>query len=143
MSVFIDSNVLLRIADPGDAKHDAAVTTLAALVNSGEILVITPQIAAEFWNVATRPVQNNGLGMSVDEARNEMVRLEGFFSICEESVDVYVEWTRLVVAHAVKGVQVHDARIVAAMNVYGIRRIVTFNGDDFKRYNEIEVILPK
>ena len=80
--------------------------------------------------------------MSVDEARNEMVRLEAFFSICEESVDVYAERKRLVVAHAVKGVQVHDARIVAAMNVYGIRRIITFNADDFKRYEGIEAIRP-
>jgi predicted nucleic acid-binding protein len=142
MSVFVDTNVLLRAADPGDAKHEAAVTALAALVGSGEVLAITPQIAAEFWNVATRPVQNNGLDMSIDEARNEMVRLEGFFLICEESVDVYAEWKRLVVAHAVKGVQVHDTRIVAAMNVYGIRRIVTFNGDDFQRYKDIEVIVP-
>ena len=48
MSVFIDTNVLLRAVDPGDAKHEAAVTALTALVSSGEVLVITPQIAAEF-----------------------------------------------------------------------------------------------
>ncbi len=142
MSVFVDTNVLLRAADPGDARHSAAVTSLTSLARGGEALVISPQIAAEFWNVATRPAQNNGLGMSIDEARAELGGLESLCSMCEESLDVFTEWKRLIVAHAVSGVQVHDARIVAAMNVYGIRRIVTFNAADFTRYPNIEVIQP-
>ena len=44
--------------------------------------------------------------------------------------------------HSVKGVQSHDARIVAAMNIYSITHLLTFNVDDFKRYKEIEVIRP-
>jgi predicted nucleic acid-binding protein len=36
---------------------------------------------------------------------------------------------------------VHDARLVAAMNVHGVRRILTFNTDDFARYG-IEVLHP-
>jgi len=35
----------------------------------------------------------------------------------------------------------HDARLVAAMNVHGVRRILTFNTDDFKRY-QIEALHP-
>jgi hypothetical protein len=26
-------------------------------------LIVTPQIVAAFWNVATRPIENNGLGL--------------------------------------------------------------------------------
>jgi predicted nucleic acid-binding protein len=55
---------------------------------------------------------------------------------------IYPEWRRLVVTHSVSGVQVHDAHIVAAMNVYGIRSLLTFNGPDFIRYPEIHVIHP-
>lgn len=142
MSVFVDSNVLLRTADPGDPKHETAVNSITALIERGETLVITPQIAAEFWNVATRPVENNGLGMSADEARDEIVRLEGFFSVLDESADVYGEWKRLVVAHGVKGVQAHDARIVAAMTVYGVAQLLTFNVQDFRRYTEIRLLTP-
>ena len=36
--------------------------------------------------------------------------------------------------HGVVGSKVHDARLVAAMNVHGVRRILTFNTDDFTRY---------
>ena len=142
MSIFIDSNVLLRSADPGDPRHETAANAIASLIANGETLVVTPQIAAEFWNVATRPVKNNGLGMSTDQARNEIVRLEGFFAMLDESVDVYAEWKRLVVAHDVKGVQAHDTRIVAAMNVYGVERLMTFNGQDFGRFPDIQVVVP-
>ena len=142
MSVFVDTNVLLRAADPGDPKHEAAIKTISDLLEAGEALCITPQIAAEFWNVATRPVANNGLGMSIEEVRDEISRLEGFFSVLPESAEVYLEWKRLVVAHKVRGVKVHDARIVAAMNVHGLNRIVTFNADDFRRYGSITVTLP-
>jgi antitoxin ParD1/3/4 len=33
------------------------------------------------------------------------------------------------------GVKVHDARLVAMMNIHGIRRILTFNTDDFLRFS--------
>jgi predicted nucleic acid-binding protein len=42
--------------------------------------------------------------------------------------------------HAVSGKSAHDARIVAAMIVHGIERLVTFNVRDFKRYEGIIII---
>ncbi len=140
--IFVDTNVWLRSVQPTHLLHQAAVNTVASLIEANETLIITPQVAAEFWNVATRPVAANGLGLSTDEARQQWSRLEGFFSVLAETPDVYTEWKRLVVALDVQGVQVHDARLVAAMKVYGINRIVTFNGDDFSRFHAIEVIVP-
>jgi len=139
--IFVDTNVWLRSVQPTHPLHQAAVDTLAALIAANEVLVITPQIAAEFWNVATRPVAANGMGFSTDEARQQLNRLEGFFSVLAESSEVYTEWKRLVVANDVQGVKVHDARIAAAMNIYGATRIVTFNGDDFRRYG-VEAVTP-
>ena len=55
---------------------------------------------------------------------------------------IYPEWRRLVVAHSVSGARVHDARIVAAMNVYGVSNLPTFNGPDFTRYPGIHVVHP-
>jgi predicted nucleic acid-binding protein len=122
--------------------HDTAVRAVAALIDAGETIMLTPQIMAEFWNVATRPLENNGFGFPHDKAREELTRIESFFSLLNESAEVYSEWKRPVVSYGVTGVKAHDARIVAAMTVYGIRRIVTFNTDDFIRYKEIEVITP-
>ena len=48
-----------------------------------------------------------------------------------------------VVTHGVAGVQVHDARLAAAMRVHGVKRILTFNDRDFARYADIEAIHPR
>jgi predicted nucleic acid-binding protein len=48
----------------------------------------------------------------------------------------------LLVVHAVKGKQVHDARLVAMMEAHGITHILTLNGADFARYPGIVVIDP-
>ncbi|HYX29162.1 MAG TPA: hypothetical protein VE863_11390 [Pyrinomonadaceae bacterium] len=47
-----------------------------------------------------------------------------------------------VIQHSVKGVKVHDACIVAAMNVCGISHLVTFDDHDFKRYQSVKVMSP-
>jgi predicted nucleic acid-binding protein len=143
MSVFVDANILLISVQPSHAMHEPAVRHVASLIQSGESLVVTPQIVAEFWNGAPRPSDRNGLGFSHDRAREELVRLEAFFTILSESPEVYGEWKRLVIDYQVTGVQVHDARLVAAMKVYGVRRILTFNAQDFRRYhNIVELIEP-
>ena len=37
--------------------------------------------------------------------------------------------------HEVRGVKVHDAKLVASMNVYGVTHLLTTNGEDFARYS--------
>jgi predicted nucleic acid-binding protein len=49
----------------------------------------------------------------------------------------------LLITHGVSGVQVHDARLVAAMHVYGVKHILTFNGKDFARYTDVEAVHPR
>ena len=47
----------------------------------------------------------------------------------------------LIVHYGVLGTKVHDAKLVATMNLSGIRRILTFNTEGFARY-DIEAIHP-
>jgi predicted nucleic acid-binding protein len=68
MSVFVDTNILLRSIQPSDPSHEVAVRATSALMEAGEKLVVTPQVFAEFWYAATRPRAKNGLGLSVQEA---------------------------------------------------------------------------
>lgn len=142
MSVFVDTNVLLRSIEVSDPAHEAAVRAIAGLMKVGEALIVTPQIIAEFWNVATRPRERNGIGLTPDGADTELAQIEGFFTVVGESTDVYITWKGLVARYGVSGVAAHDARLVAAMNVYGITRILTFNARDFARYPDIEVVDP-
>jgi predicted nucleic acid-binding protein len=142
MSVFIDTNVLLRSIEVSDPSHGAAVRAIAALIKAGETLIVTPQIVAEFWNVATRPRERNGLGLTPHLADAELTQIENFFTVVGESTDVYGAWKHLVTLRGVSGVEAHDARLVAAMRVYGITRILTFNAKDFARYPDILVVDP-
>ena len=142
MSVFVDTNILLRSVQPSDPLQESAIRAVTTLVGSGESLVLTPQIMAEFWNAATRPRAHNGFGLSPEKARDELLHIENFFSVLDESREVYNEWKRLIAVYAVIGVKTHDARLVAAMNVYSIPRILTFNREDFTRYKEVEIISP-
>jgi predicted nucleic acid-binding protein len=122
--------------------HPAAVAALEHLLRAGDTIYVTPQNVIEFWNVCTRPLDKNGLGLSPAEAHRETVQLESFLTVLPEIPAIYPEWRRLVVEHAVSGVQVHDARIAATMMVYGVKNILTFNGTDFVRFTELRVVHP-
>jgi predicted nucleic acid-binding protein len=100
------------------------------------------QNIAEFWAVATRPLVQNGLGFSVDEAISEVEKLESHFALVSESAASFTIWRKLVAKHRVSGVQVHDARIVPVMIANEIEEILTFNTADFARYTEIRVLNP-
>lgn len=69
--------------------------------------------------------------------------IERRYLFLPDSAAVHAEWRRLVLAHSVMGVQVHDARLVAAMNVHGIGQILTMNGADFTRFPRITAIHPR
>ena len=59
-----------------------------------------------------------------------------------DSEAVYHEWRRLVFAYSVSSVQVHDARLAAAMSVHGVTHLLTLNPDDFKRYPHLMAVHP-
>jgi hypothetical protein len=63
-------------------------------------------------------------------------------SLLSDNEAVYHEWRKIIVRHAVSGVQVHDARLVAAMHVRQVNHILTLNVADFSRYSGITVLHP-
>lgn len=91
---------------------------------------------------ATRPVANNGLGLTPQEVIGESARLEKGFTLLPDQPQLLDEWKQLVVQHDCKGKVAHDARIVAAMKSHNIKHIMTFNGSDFRRYTDITIIDP-
>lgn len=69
--------------------------------------------------------------------------IERYCRLLPDSLATHQEWRRLIVAYSVRGVEVHDARLVAAMNVHGISGLLTFDSKDFKRYPGILVVSPE
>ena len=70
-------------------------------------------------------------------------QIEKAFILLPDVEAIHHEWRRLVLAYDVSGTKVHDARIVAAMIVHGIRHILTLDGGDFERYTEIVTVPPQ
>jgi hypothetical protein len=103
---------------------------------------LAAQNLVEFWAMATRPVDANGPGMSCAWAAAQIARMKRFFVILAENADVQPEWERLVIQHSVSGKKVHDARLVATMNVHHVSRILTFNAGDFSLYPGLTAIDP-
>jgi predicted nucleic acid-binding protein len=88
-------------------------------------------------------VERNGYGLSPQATDRKARLIEESFRLLPDSPAVHEEWRRILVTHSVLGVQVHDARLVAAMHVYGVKRILTFNAKDFGRYADVEAVIPR
>jgi predicted nucleic acid-binding protein len=85
VSVLVDTNVLLRRAQPNHEHYKSAVESVARLLEAGETVNFTPQNVFEFWNVITRPVANNGLGFSTSQALAEVERFERILTLLPET----------------------------------------------------------
>ncbi len=142
MAVLVDSNVLIFSVQQGHPWHEESIKALEFFLSADETVCAFLQNIAEFWNVCTRPANKNGLGLSSEETARRLTGLDQILTLLPDTGAVYPEWRKLVVQHEVKGVQVHDARLVAGMKVHGIDRVLTYNPADFKRYSGITVVHP-
>jgi predicted nucleic acid-binding protein len=138
----IDSNVLLRSVHPEGSEFRVVDRAIHRLEETDDIPCYTSQNLGEFWNVLTRPANRNGYGLSPVEADIRARKVEAKFRLLPDTLAVHQEWRRLLVDYRVSGVQVHDARLVAAMHIHSVKRILTFNTKDFTRFNEIEAVHP-
>ncbi len=138
----VDSNVLLRWVKPDDRDYPLVVSAIDTILERGAVLCYTSQNLAEFWNTCTRPRERNGYALSPEEADRRAKELESKLRLLADTAAVHLEWRKLLVTHRVSGVQVHDARLVALMRVYGVGRVLTFNVKDFIRYSDIEAVHP-
>ncbi|MDX6288577.1 MAG: hypothetical protein QOH42_376 [Blastocatellia bacterium] len=139
-----DTNILIRFLLRNDPAYPAIRQAVRTLKTRGEQIITTPQNMAEFWNVCTRPMTlRGGLGLSVDATEMRLRLLERHFPVLPDNPAVYESWKALVITHGVSGVNVHDARLVAAMMVHGITHILSANVKDFARYPGITVLAPE
>mgnify|MGYP001565958537 CR=1 FL=1 len=134
MIYLADTNVLLRVLHRTDPRHPIVRATVRKLRTNGHQLQATSQNFTEFWNASTRPIHRNGFGLTPLETDRLLRIAERLFPLLPDSPAVSPQWRRLVVTYGVSGVQVHDARLVAAMISRGVTHPLTFNTADFARY---------
>jgi predicted nucleic acid-binding protein len=142
MNVLLDTNILLRWVHKGSSDHPIVRLAIDLLIEKNDLLFITPQNLIEYWSVATRPEDRNGLGLLPEEAARDLESLERFFPLLPDNHRVFDEWKAIVVEAAVRGRQAHDARLVAVMRAHDIERILTLDEGDFRRYRGVRVVRP-
>ena len=138
----LDTNILLRASDRTSPRYSLAVNSVASLIARGDECIITPQILIEFWVVATRPIEVNGLGWNVEQTSFKINRLVNQFTLIEETKAIFPQWLDLVTKYQIKGKRTHDARLMTVAIACSITHILTFNVKDFTRITELTIIHP-
>jgi predicted nucleic acid-binding protein len=135
--ILLDTNLLTRMTRSKDPQSGVARAAIQKLRGRGEQLVIVPQNLYEFWAVATRgpgapPTGQNGLGMTPAQAAHWLSFFRRRFTLLPDREELSTIWQALIEAHAITGFRAHDARLVAAMQSYGIIQLLTFNAGHFR-----------
>lgn len=142
-SYLLDTNVVMRFCNPSDVQHQLATDAISRLLMQSDECLLTPQVIVEFWVVATRPIQVNGLGWTVEQTRSTIDQLLDRFPLLAESPQIFPTWLNLVTTNKVMGKRTHDTRIIAAMLANGITHLLTFNPKDFAGISNITITHPQ
>lgn len=136
---FVDTNILLAATSSSRPFHGAALGALERGFADG-ILVLSGQVVREYLAVATRPVENNGLGLAIPLALENVAQFLERAECLEEDQAVTRRFLALLQTVPSQGKQVHDAHIVATMLAHGVERLLTLNPKDFSRFGELILV---
>jgi predicted nucleic acid-binding protein len=132
--VMLDTNVLLAATDKGRAEHRDALTILNEWAAGDTTLCTSGQILREYLAVATRPAEQNGLGLEPADAVSNMRAIRERAAFLAEDATVADRLQGLLTDVECIGKQVHDANVIATMLAHGVGMVVTMNVEDFARF---------
>lgn len=139
--VFVDTNVLISMDITTAPQHQAALNIVQRYRHSGSELWISRQILREYLANVTRP-QKFANPLSAKTATDRVRDFLAWFNIAEDDFQVTIRLLALLEQIPMGWKQVHDANIVATMQVYHIRHLLTHNVKDFSRFAHLITIVP-
>src|SRR5437588_11298556 len=95
----LDTNVLLRLYQPNSPEFSPIRRAVNSLHRRNAALYYLSQNLVEFWNVSTRPVAQNGYGLSPAETDEVARQIERAFILLPEVEAIHHEWRRLVIKY--------------------------------------------
>jgi len=137
---FIDTNVLLAASDRGRPNHTEAVQFLESALSGERRLFTNGQVFREYLVVATRPLENNGFGLTPNDALANLEAFSKCIQLLDENQVVARQLQQLVKKHRLKGKRIHDANLVATMQENGLKQLKTYNQDDFSTFEGIHFV---
>jgi len=142
MRYLVDTNVLLRWSAAGDPRYAECVGAVDDLTARGIDVCVCAQVLIEYWAISTRPEEVNGLGLSPSDVEARLTQVDRIFTLLSEPPDIARRWRELARMYGVSGKESHDARIVALMLTHNVTHLLTLNGGDFARYQDITPLTP-
>ncbi len=143
-SCLVDTNILLRMTRRSDPQHQTRRHgAFSACLCKAQSFTYTHQNIAELWNAMTRPLVAQWSRFDRGRGRTRSARNRSRHESLYQIVKPFIEsGGRIVVQQAVMGVQVHDARLAAAMYVHSVSHILTLNVPDFSRFSGLSAVHP-
>ena len=111
------------------------------LLEFGHNLCVSPQVLAEFYSVVTNP-RRVSAPFKPAEAVSFIEQLGSRIEVVSIDPVVVQNWTRLAIERAVVGADIFDLQIVATLTAHGIRRIYTYNRQDFEGFSGLVALAP-
>lgn len=144
--ILVDTNVLLRLSNlglPASSKETADGTALENAIFSRQYrMCITFQNLTEYWSVAGRSVEANGLALSRQQINNQIEQFRKTFRLLPDQATALDIWLELCNKYQVSGKHVHDIRLAAVALSNGVNKIMTLNNRDFEQLEELSIINP-
>jgi predicted nucleic acid-binding protein len=134
---FVDTNILLAATDRDRSRHADALDFLESGLNGETRLFANGQVFREALVVATRPIENNGLGLPPEDAIGNLDAFSRCVQILDENLAVALQLKSLVHQHSLKGKRIHDANLLATMREHGLRNLKTYNPSDFSAFEGV------
>lgn len=139
--VFADTNIVVFMTDTRTPLHLRAVAAIQRFQAAGVTMWISRQVLREYAATVTRP-QSWGAARSAAATAIDLDEFERIFTVADETRVVTANLRALLAQFPTGGKQVHDANIVATMQAYGVRRLLTHNTADFAHYAGLIDVLP-
>jgi predicted nucleic acid-binding protein len=139
--IFVDTNVLVYASVTSAPLHQVALRAIVDREQAGDQMWISRQVLREYLAVLTRP-QTFANPIPISTLTAQVRAFESRFRIAEEGANVTSQLLSILGHFNVGGKQIHDANIVATMQVNGIGSLLTHNVSDFSRFSSLVQVLP-
>jgi predicted nucleic acid-binding protein len=138
-TVFVDTNILVYATDDESPFNAKSLAIINQLMTDGIDIAICPQIIREYLVILTRGLTPDDPARS--KALHNVEKFIESFTLLDETRESVAQLQMIMDNCPVGGKQIHDANIIAVMRVYGVKRLLTYNRDDFKKYDQwIEIL---
>jgi len=137
--IYLDTNILAYVSNTKSLQHKTALEIFRP--GETEILCVSSPVLAEFYSYVTNP----SILVTPLDSKSAIQRIK---RICQMShirvlptpEDLFERWLILLEQRPVINGGIFDLIHIAIMLAYGIKKIYTFNVNDFVWCSEIEVI---